>query len=63
MLPTYRKERALTGCASLTNTEREAAIAAKEQEEDMKPKTPANIVCFQPRLPKTRAICDRVTIA
>jgi hypothetical protein len=41
-----RKYRALTGCAPLTKTEPEAAIAPNEE---IKPNKPAKVACFQLR--------------
>ena len=55
-----RKASELAGCAPLTSTDREAARAANEQEDEMKPKKAANPACFGPRSPSARPICSRL---
>src|SRR3546814_321410 len=55
------KEKAINGGPPLTSTEREAASAANEQEDETNPKKLASPAFVGPRSPSTFAICSRVT--
>src|SRR3546814_20351282 len=61
LVEAIKKESAFTGWAPLTSTEREAASAANEQEDETNPKKMASPAFVGPRSPSTFAICSRVT--
>src|SRR3546814_18690969 len=60
LVEAIKKESAFTGWAPLTSTEREAASAANEQEDETNPKKLASPAFFGPRSPSTIAICSGV---
>src|SRR3546814_688884 len=61
LVEAIKKESAFTGWAPLTSTEREAASAANEQEDETNPKKLASPAFVGPRSPSTFTICSLVT--